>query len=162
MVNLGRVLDRCITLVEELQIDRHALRREEPQSLVGKGQAVPTITVTTIRDVIGDRPRFLRKGEKGAAIIFWKFLPARDRDGDAEPDAPFDDEQERKLIPFARSDTVFNVEQCEGLDVPPLVEEEAPDMGQGNKLAEQIRALPNLKHGSNFTRGSGCPWSRRR
>jgi antirestriction protein ArdC len=27
----------------------------------------------------------VRKGEKGAAIVFWKFLPARDRDGDAEP-----------------------------------------------------------------------------
>ena len=25
----------------------------------------------------------VRKGEKGASIVFWKFLPARDRDGDA-------------------------------------------------------------------------------
>ena len=56
----------------------------------------------------------VRKGEKGASIVFWKFLPARDRDGDAAPDALTDDEQKRKLIPFARSYTVFNVEQCEG------------------------------------------------
>jgi antirestriction protein ArdC len=91
----------------------------------------------------------VRKGEKGAAIIFWKFLPAKDRDGDAAPDALTDDEQERKLIPFARSYTVFNVEQCEGFDLPPLVEEETPDMGQGNELAEQILALQNLKHGGN-------------
>ncbi len=91
----------------------------------------------------------VRKGEKGAAVVFWKFLPARDRDGEAEPDALTDDEQERKLIPFARSYTVFNVEQCEGLELPPLVEEEAPGVGECNELAEQILALPNLKHGGN-------------
>ncbi len=90
----------------------------------------------------------VRKGEKGASIVFWKVLPARDRNGDAA-DALTDDEQERKLIPFARSYTVFNVEQCEGLDLPPLVEEEAPGVGECNELAEQILALPNLKHGGN-------------
>jgi antirestriction protein ArdC len=99
------------------------------------------------QNVIGDRPRFLRKGEKGAAIIFWKFLPARGRDGDAAPVALTDDEQ--KLIPFARSYTVFNVEQCEWLELPPLVEEDAPDMDQGNELAEQILALSNLKYADN-------------
>ena len=90
----------------------------------------------------------VRKGEKGASVVFWKFLPARDRGGDAKPDALTDDDQERKLIPFARSYTVFNVEQCEGLTLPPLVEE-APDVDECNQLAEQILALPNLKHGSN-------------
>ena len=89
------------------------------------------------------------KGEKGASIVFWKFLPARDREGDAQPDALTDDEQERKLIPFARSYTVFNVEQCEGLDLTPLVEEEALDVDECNESAEQILALPNLKHGGN-------------
>ena len=41
------------------------------------------------------------------------------------------------------------MEQCEGLDLPPLVEEEAPDVDECNELAEQILALPNLKHGGN-------------
>jgi antirestriction protein ArdC len=92
----------------------------------------------------------VRKGEKGAAIVFWKFLPARDRDGDAEPDALTDDEKERKLIPFARAYTVFNVEQCEGLNLPEL--EPGVEIRQdqeNNELADRILALPKLKHGGN-------------
>ena len=54
----------------------------------------------------------VRKGEKDAAIVFWQFLPARDRDGETQPEAAGDDDQERKQVPFARSYTVFNVEQC--------------------------------------------------
>ena len=50
MVDLGGVLERCIALVEELQIDRYALPRQETESLVGKVQAVPTTTVAAIRD----------------------------------------------------------------------------------------------------------------
>jgi antirestriction protein ArdC len=50
------------------------------------------------------------KGEKGASIVFWKFLPARGCDGDAEADAFTDDEQQRRLIPLARIYAVFNAE----------------------------------------------------
>ena len=50
MVNLGGVLDRRITLVEELQIDRYALPRQETKALVGKVQAVSTTTVAAVRD----------------------------------------------------------------------------------------------------------------
>ena len=91
----------------------------------------------------------VRKGEKGASILFWKFLPARNRDGDVEPDAITEDGQERKLIPFARSYTVFNVEQCEGLDLPPLESDQMPVVEECNELAERILALPKLKHGGN-------------
>ncbi len=91
----------------------------------------------------------VRKGEKGASIVFWKFLPARDRDGEAEADAFTDDEQQRRLIPLARIYTVFNAEQCEGLALPPLAEDEMPEMVEGNEPAEMILALPHLKHGDS-------------
>jgi len=44
----------------------------------------------------------VRKGEKGTPIVFWSFI--RDKD-DAS-----------KVIPFARGYTVFNVEQCDGIE----------------------------------------------
>jgi antirestriction protein ArdC len=93
----------------------------------------------------------VRKGEKGAAIIFWKFLPARDRDGEAEADteAFTDDDQQHRLIPVARVYTVFNAEQCEGLALPSLFEDDMPEINEGNEPAEKVLALPNLKHGGS-------------
>jgi antirestriction protein ArdC len=93
----------------------------------------------------------VRKGEKGAAIIFWKFLPARDRDSEAEADteAFTDDDQQRRLIPLARVYTVFNAEQCEELALPSLAEDELTEINVGNEPAEKILALPHLKHGGS-------------
>ena len=90
----------------------------------------------------------VRKGEKGTAIIFWKFLPAQGGNDEDESDLTGDEEQ-GKLIPFARSYMVFNVEQCEGLALQPLGEEEPWLAENGNELAERILSLPKLKHGGN-------------
>ena len=96
-------------------------------------------------DQLGGR---VRKGEKGAPILFWKFLPIKDREGDAASEKV--DDEDQKVIPFARAYTVFNVEQCEGLELPPLDPEEVMKTDQeNNELAERILALPKLKHGGN-------------
>jgi antirestriction protein ArdC len=56
----------------------------------------------------------VRKGERGHQVVFWKFLKASsDKSADAAEDAG-----EEKLIPFARAYTVFNVAQCDGLQLP--------------------------------------------
>jgi len=89
----------------------------------------------------------VRKGEKGVTVIFWKFLPKRgqvDDDG-LIPEPEDDNGQERKVIPFARAYTVFNVEQCEGLDLPALEPSEVVDQ-ETNELAEAILTLPVIKH----------------
>jgi len=90
----------------------------------------------------------IRKGEKGVQVIFWKFLPAREQreDDGMIPDREETGSKEQKVIPFARAYTVFNVEQCEGLDLPALEPDEV--VGQEtNKMAEQILALPVIMHG---------------
>ena len=46
----------------------------------------------------------VRKSEKATPIVFWKFIDDKD-------------DQEKK-IPLLRYYSVFNVEQCEGLDLP--------------------------------------------
>lgn len=52
----------------------------------------------------------VRKGEKGTTIVFWQFNHRKDK-----PTG------EVKVIPLAKAYTVFNVEQCEGLDAGKII-----------------------------------------
>ena len=52
----------------------------------------------------------VRKGEHGTPVVFWKWLDRAD-DAETEP---------RARVPMLRRYTVFNVAQCDGLDLPPL------------------------------------------
>lgn len=86
----------------------------------------------------------VRKGEKGACVVFWKFLTVKERQSSESVTDPDDDEQ--KVIPFARMYTVFNAEQCEGIDLSPL--EVSPVFeGEENPDAEKIMELAKIHHG---------------
>jgi antirestriction protein ArdC len=51
----------------------------------------------------------VRKGEKGTHIVFWSFPKIRDEETGKD-----------KVIPFAKPYTVFNIDQCEGIDAAKL------------------------------------------
>jgi antirestriction protein ArdC len=51
----------------------------------------------------------VRKGEKGTLVVFWKLLQVRDQDA---PD-------EVKRVPLLRHYFVFNLDQCDGVTLPP-------------------------------------------
>ncbi len=88
----------------------------------------------------------VKKGENGVGIVFWKFLPVKEQEeSDSVSDA---DDNDPKVIPFARMYTVFNVEQCEDLDLPAL-ETPVEFEDTGNPDAEKILSLPVLKHGGS-------------
>lgn len=53
----------------------------------------------------GELGGHVRKGEKGSLVVFWKILD------DDETDS-------RKRVPLLKSFTVFNAQQCDGLEVP--------------------------------------------
>ena len=80
----------------------------------------------------------VKKGERGTLIVFWKF--------EAREDATTG---KTKTVPFARGYTVFNTEQCEGLDVSKLKVPAAPELGQTdiNALAQRVGAV--VRHGGN-------------
>jgi antirestriction protein ArdC len=80
----------------------------------------------------------VRKGEKGTGIVFWKFSRVKDTDTGEE-----------KTIPFARPYTVFNVDQCDGLDAAKLKTPAPPSPAETdiNKIAANIGAI--VKHGGN-------------
>lgn len=76
--------------------------------LYSPGYDVPAwLTFKQARDAGG----FVRKGEHGSMIVFYKPFAVRDRN--ATPDA--DGNVPERMIPLLRSFTVFNVAQCDGL-----------------------------------------------
>ena len=56
-----------------------------------------------------DKGGTVRKGEKSTKVIFWRFCERKDKDTG-----------EDVKIPFARTYSVFNVNQIDGLDMEPL------------------------------------------
>jgi antirestriction protein ArdC len=60
-----------------------------------------------------ERGGHVRKGETGAPVFFWKVYDRTRADTAAEPD---DETKARRFV--ARYYTVFNVEQCEGVEYP--------------------------------------------
>ncbi len=81
----------------------------------------------------------VRKGEHACPVVFWKWLDVDDR---SEPAG-------KRRVPFLRYYSVFNVAQCDGVDVPPV---EGTDRAHNPiETAEQIVAgmpkRPVINHG---------------
>ena len=81
----------------------------------------------------------VRKGEKSTTIIFWKFIEVMD-------DSPEEESEETtKVVPIARAYRVFNVAQCEGINLSPL-ERNVFDV---DDFTERLLALPEIKWGGS-------------
>ena len=72
-----------------------------------------------------ERGGHVRKGEHGTQVIFWK-LYKKEENG------------EEKSLPVLRNYTVFNAEQCEGIDAPKI---EKPALAEHERIekAEQVQ-----------------------
>ena len=85
----------------------------------------------------------VRKGEKGFPVIFWKQMTAKD-----------EKTGEEKKIPMLRYYTVFNVSQCEGLELP-ADETTIEPVNQFQAIADAeaiwngYQGKPSLKHGGD-------------
>ncbi len=85
----------------------------------------------------------VRTGEKGTMVIFWTFVTKENKDKE-------DENIKIEKIPILRYYTVFNVEQCEGIEIPvenPVI------IPNKIEACEQILALyencPPIRNGSN-------------
>lgn len=82
------------------------------------------VTFKQARDLGGH----VRKGERGHTVVFWKFIKPAAANTPDQDDAGADDARE-DLIPMARAYTVFNVAQCEGLQLPAVTTPAPIDAG---------------------------------
>lgn len=84
----------------------------------------------------------VRKGEKGTAIVFWKFNKRTERNEDGTDKVV--------TIPMARVYTVFNVEQCEGLTLPAREMVELSEH-ERHEHAEQLMSASGvaIRHGGD-------------
>ena len=91
---------------------------------------------------------YVRKGERGTTVVFWKILEVPEVDPEGLPVLDADTGEQRIVqIPFLRHYTVFNVEQCEGLKLKFEVTEPEEPETQEYEIAERIIALPKIRWG---------------
>lgn len=83
---------------------------------------------------VKDQGGSVRKGEKGVHCIFWKELePERDKNDSSKDE---ETESKRRFIPCPF--VVFNAEQCEGLNLKPLVSKTEKPQWTPLEAAEKI------------------------
>lgn len=75
----------------------------------------------------------VRKGEKGSLVIFWKQYATQDRESGKDI-----------TVPVLRHYTVFNTEQCEGIDAPSPA---TPEVGAGEQVFTPIEAAAAIAAG---------------
>jgi antirestriction protein ArdC len=95
----------------------------------------------------------VKKGERGTPIVFWKWVEVSSQDA---TDEAAEDTPTGKRVPILRYYTVFNVEQCEGLEKLKPLSKPAPATAKAfNPIAEAEAILagrknpPTCYHGRN-------------
>ena len=87
----------------------------------------------------------VRKGERGAPVIFWKQINVKDREtGDP------------KRVPLLRGYTVFNVSQCDGVEDPHKPGEDTRPTIDPIEVAEKITANYAGSPEINYGGGRAC------
>lgn len=105
----------------------------------------------------------VKKGEKGSLIVLWNFVDKKDGKNTESETEPFTSAADK--VPILRYFTVFNANQCEGLDVKRLQQEleekelghEHEDITPAQDIIDSYVDKPEIKHG--FTRACYRPVS---
>lgn len=86
----------------------------------------------------------VRKGEHGTPVVYWNFVDKTDDAGEVV-----------KRTPFLRYFTVFNLEQCEGIELPaaPAPRKLNP-IEAAEKLVDDFKGKPPVRFGGN----RACYW----
>lgn len=112
-----------------------------------RGLNVPVLAVSGFSD-----PRWMtyrqafemgghvRKGEKGTTVMFWKLMKAKEDGTQAEG-------EKAKVFPVIKTYTVFNVEQIDGLTLPPVRTFEHQPLEEAEAMVQAMPKRPGIEHG---------------
>lgn len=84
----------------------------------------------------------VRRGERASIAVFWKHIDVTDEDDDKEC--------RRRCIPLLRHYSIFNVQQCENLNLPVLEdwhEELTLRIERAEKVIQQMPEAPRIVEG---------------
>jgi len=94
----------------------------------------------------------VKKGEQGSIVVFWKWIIKEEIEDNGE--------KKYKKIPLLRYYTVFNLEQCEGIDAPaPVLEpvEKKNPIKEAQTIVDGMPNRPAIVHGGNAAAYSPAP-----
>ncbi|MFH0926265.1 MAG: ArdC-like ssDNA-binding domain-containing protein [bacterium] len=92
------------------------------------------ITFKQCKDLGGS----IKKDEKGTPVIYWNWLDIKNNEEDIE-----------KHIPFLKYYTVFNAEQCEGIETPEIKTFEWDTIVKCEAVVEDIINKPEIEYEGN-------------
>jgi antirestriction protein ArdC len=81
----------------------------------------------------------VKKGEKGTIVVFWKILEVDDTQAKSG----------KKKIPLLRYYTVFNTEQCEGLNVPDSKLPDFEPIEEAQRVIDNMPEVPVINFGGD-------------
>ena len=80
----------------------------------------------------------VKRGEKSEMVVFWKFLDVEDKDAQ-----PGEISSKAKQIPFLRHYSLFNIQQCEGIDYAKLAEQTPRESDPIESAEAIVIGMPN-------------------
>jgi antirestriction protein ArdC len=112
--------------------------------LTMRGYACPYwVTYKQAKDKGGQ----VKKGEHGAKVIFWKMLKKDEKDSNGNQ--VYDDKgnKKEKNIPLLRYYTLFNLEQCEGIDweKPEKPLNDFSPIESAEKIVKGFKDIPEIR-----------------
>lgn len=86
---------------------------------------------------------YVKEGEKGHVVVLWNFRKVNAKDKD--------NKETQKQVPFMRYYYVFNVEQCEDLELKPLPIKtiEFEPIEKAKEIIDNIENKAIIRHGGN-------------